>query len=81
MSLKVDALRARYIAMRLEAIATLEIYSENAVGIGEHPQIIEEMDKLVRTIADVNGYLDVLEQIFVNTDEGTQVGTSGQVNG
>ena len=58
MSLKVDALRAKYIAMRLEAIATLEIYSKNAVGIGEHPQVIDEMDKLIRTVADANGYLE-----------------------
>lgn len=71
MSLKVDALRAKYVAMRLEAIATLEVYSKNAVGIGEHPQVIEEMDKLVRTVADANGYIEVLDQIFVDSDEGT----------
>jgi len=81
MSLKVDALRAKYVAMRLEAIATLEVYSKNAVGIGEHPQVIEEMDKLVRTITDANGYLEVLDQIFVDSDEGTQVSKTGQVNG
>ena len=81
MSLKVDALRAKYVAMRLEAIATLEVYSKNAVGIGEHPQVIEEMDKLVRTVADASGYIEVLDQIFVDSDEGTQVGKTGQVNG
>ena len=81
MSLKVDALRAKYVAMRLEAIATLEVYTKNAVGIGEHPQVIEEMDKLVRTVADANGYIEVLDQIFVDSDEGTQVGKTGQVNG
>ena len=81
MSLKVDALRAKYVAMRLEAIATLEVYSKNAVGIGEHPQVIEEIDKLVRTVADANWYIEVLDQIFVDSDEGTQVGKTGQVNG
>lgn len=81
MSLKVDALRAKYIAMRLEAIATLEIYTKNAVGIGEHPQIIEEMDKLIRTISDVNGYLEALDAVFVNTDEGSTVGETGPING
>ena len=80
MSLKVDALRAKYVAMRLEAIATLEVYSKNAVGIGEHPQIIEEMDKLVRTVADMNGYLDALDAIFKQTDSGTTVGETGQIN-
>tara|TARA_B110000259_G_scaffold26588_1_gene27511 strand:+ start:4835 stop:5080 length:246 start_codon:yes stop_codon:yes gene_type:complete len=81
MSLKVDALRAKYIAMRLEAIATLEIYTKNAVGIGEHPQIIEEMDKLIRTVSDVNGYLEALDAVFVTTDEGSTVGETGPING
>ena len=80
MSLKVDALRAKYVAMRLEAIATLEVYSKNAVGIGEHPQIIEEMDKLVRVVADANGYLDALDAIFVQSDEGQTLGETGPVN-
>mgnify|MGYP000042652202 CR=1 FL=1 len=80
MSLKVDALRAKYVAQRLEAIATLEVYTSNSVGIGEHPQIIEEMDKLVRTVADMNGYLDALDAIFKQTDSGTTVGETGQIN-
>jgi hypothetical protein len=80
MSLKVDALRAKYVAMRLEAIATLEVYSKNAVGIGEHPQIIEEMDKLVRVVADANGYLDALDAIFIQSDEGQTLGETGPVN-
>jgi hypothetical protein len=81
MSLKVDALRAKYIAMRLEAVATLEIYTKNAVGIGEHPQVIEEMDKLIRTVSDANGYLETLDKIFVQTDEGSTLGENGPVNG
>lgn len=80
MSLKVDALRAKYIAMRLEAVATLEIYTKNAVGIGEHPQVIEEMDKLIRIVADANGYLEALDKIFVQTDEGTTLGQTGPLN-
>jgi hypothetical protein len=81
MSLKVDALRAKYIAMRLEAIATLEIYSKNAVGIGEHPQVIDEMDKLIRTVADTNGYLEALDAVFVTTDDGQEIGKTGPING
>lgn len=80
MSLKVDALRARYIAERLEAIATLEVYNNNSAGIGEHPQIIDEMDKLVRKVADTNGYLEALDAIFVSSDAGTTVGETGSVN-
>jgi hypothetical protein len=64
MSLKIKALRAKYEAQRLEALATLEVYMNNPVGIGEHPQIIEEMDKLVRSIADADDCLETLNSIF-----------------
>ena len=63
MSLKIDALRAKYIAQRLEALATLEVYMKNSVGIGEHPQIIEEMDKLVKSIAEANDCLETLNEL------------------
>ena len=36
----IDALEARYEAQILEADATLKIYLENSVGIGEHPHLI-----------------------------------------
>ena len=41
----ISALRARYEADMLEADATINIYLTNSVGIGEHPQHIEEIDK------------------------------------
>lgn len=65
MSLKIKALRAKYEAQRLEALATLEVYMNNPVGIGEHPQIIEEMDKLVRMVSDADGCLQILNSVFV----------------
>ena len=63
MSLKIDALRAKYNAKRLEALATLEVYMKNSVGIGEHPQIIEEMDKLIKSIAEANDCLETLNEL------------------
>ena len=36
-----NALRARYEAEIAEADATVNIYLENSVGIGEHPQHID----------------------------------------
>ena len=41
----ISALRARYEADMLEADATINIYLTNSVGIGEHPQHIDEVDK------------------------------------
>lgn len=63
MSLKIEALRAKYKAQRLEALATIQVYMENAAGIGEHPQIIEEMDKLVKSLAEANDCLEALNEI------------------
>ena len=45
-----NALRAKYEAEIAEADATANIYLENSVGIGEHPQHIEEVNKLIEKI-------------------------------
>jgi hypothetical protein len=45
------ALEKRYEAQICEAEATIKIYFNNSVGIGEHPQHIDEVDKLVEKIA------------------------------
>jgi hypothetical protein len=82
-NLKVQALKAKYEAQKLEALATLEVYIKNAAGIGEHPQVIDEMDKLVRAIADADGCIEILNRVFVASDSGTEVGEGGvgTVNG
>ena len=57
-----DALRARYEAEIAEADATANIYLENSVGIGEHPQHIEEDDKQIDRIANAKEKLEVLDE-------------------
>ena len=57
-----NALRAKYEAEIAEADATANIYLENSVGIGEHPQHIEEVNKLVEKIANAKEKIDVLEE-------------------
>ena len=57
-----DALEARYEAQILEADATLKIYFESSVGIGEHPQHIDEIDKLIDKIANAEEKIKVLQQ-------------------
>ena len=81
MDLKVDALKAKYQAEKLEAIATLEVYVKNAAGIGEHPQIIEEMATLVEKVANANDCLEALDEIFIRNGEGdSNVAQEGSVN-
>ena len=57
-----NALRAKYEAEIAEADATANIYLENSVGIGEHPQHIDEVNKLVDKIAQAKEKLDVLDE-------------------
>ena len=40
------ALESKYQAELAEGRATLEVYFTNPAGIGEHPQIVEEMSNL-----------------------------------
>ena len=56
-----DALEDRYNAQISEADATLKIYLEHSVGIGEHPQHIDEVDKLIQKVADAEEKIGVLE--------------------
>ena len=46
----------------LKSDATLKIYLENSVGIGEHPQHVDECDKLIAKVAEAEEKLRVLRQ-------------------
>ena len=56
-----EALRARYEAEIAEADATANIYLEKPVGIGEHPQHLEEIDKLLQKIVDAQEKIKELQ--------------------
>tara|TARA_R100000700_G_C3110693_1_gene103805 strand:+ start:131 stop:331 length:201 start_codon:yes stop_codon:yes gene_type:complete len=55
-----DALEKRYEAEIAAADATIKIYLTNSVGIGEHPQHLEEIDKLLQKIVDAEEKLKAL---------------------
>lgn len=59
-----DALKSKYESEILQAKATLLVYFNNPVAIGEHPQHLEEMDKLLSDIADANDKLEMLNKHF-----------------
>jgi hypothetical protein len=64
-----EALELKYLAQIAEAKATLSIYFENSVGIGEHPQHLEEMDKLIAQLADAQDKLEALNQLTFNQNQ------------
>ena len=57
-----NALRAKYEAEIAEADATANIYLDNSVGIGEHPQHIDEVNKLIDKIAQAKEKIEVLDE-------------------
>jgi hypothetical protein len=59
-----DALKAHFEAKKLRAIATLTVYMTNPVGIGEHPQIIDEMVLLTKELEEAEGCLQQLAKTF-----------------
>ena len=56
-----QALEDKYHAQISEADATIKIYLENSVGIGEHPQHIEEIDKQLQKIVDAEEKIKELQ--------------------
>jgi len=61
-NLIIKALEDKYNAEVSQAHATITIYLSKSVGIGEHPQHIEEVDKLVDKIAQAEEKLNVLQR-------------------
>ena len=57
-----QALEDKYTAQISAADATIKIYLEKSVGIGEHPQHIEEVNKQIEKIANAKEKLDVLDE-------------------
>ena len=61
------ALIKKYEAQIAQAFATLVIYFDSSVGIGEHPQFIDEMDKQLDVISTAEEKLQALNKHFNNT--------------
>ena len=60
----VHALKTKYDADYQLHKANLDIYLNNPVGIGEHPQHFEEMDKLVESMTAARDKLEVLNEEY-----------------
>jgi hypothetical protein len=68
--LLLDALYAKYHADKADAVARLDIYLNNSVGIGEHPQHTEEMDNIVAQFADAQDKLESLKMMLSHISNG-----------
>ena len=58
------AVEADVNAKRAKAVANLNVYMNNAGGIGEHPDVAGECITLVQAIAEADGTLETLRRII-----------------
>lgn len=69
------ALETKYQAEIEEGLATLDLYFNNAVGVGEHPDIMEVLDNYLEKIDSARAKLDILKQIADNSQQNQQTVT------
>ena len=62
----------KYKAEISECLAILEVYFKNPVAIGEHPDLLTEIDKYIERLETATGKLETLNTYF---DEHGQVDT------
>ena len=55
---------SHWTAQRDEAIATLELYFQKSVGIGEHSKILIEINEWTSKLSEAEENLQVLEKHF-----------------
>jgi len=63
----------KYKAEISEALAILEVYFQKPVGIGEHPDLMTEIDKYIEKLEAATGKLETLQRYF---DEHADVDTN-----
>ena len=58
------ALKTHYEAQKDEAIATLDLYFNNSVGIGEHSNLLNEFKDWTHKLCEADEAIEVLEKYF-----------------
>ena len=68
----ITGLLNKYAGKRDIAIADLSVYLDNPVGVGEHGDIGEVIEKKLIEIDDCNSVIDTITRYFSSNDEGNQ---------
>jgi len=63
------ALKKKYEAEIDISKATIQVYLDKPVGIGEHPQFAEEIDKQLSAISCANDKIKVIDKHYPNEDD------------
>jgi len=64
-SLLLDAAIAHYESQKAEALAVLQVYFLNSVGIGDHSNLLGEIKKWTSTLTEAEDNLKTLNKHFV----------------
>ena len=67
--MRLQALRAQYLANIGVAKANLDVLLHSAVGIGEHSDITAEMDKWIGSIANNQDKIDAIDELYDSPEE------------
>ena len=67
--MRLQALRAQYMANIGLAKANLDVLLHSAVGIGEHSDITAEMDKWIGSIANNQDKIDAIDELYDTPEE------------
>lgn len=65
----------KYQAEISEALAILEVYFNNPVGIGEHPDLLTEIDKYIEKLDSAQSKLKTLRMNFIEKSKKVEVDT------
>lgn len=60
----VRALEAKYQSKVEEALATIDLYLNKSVGVGEHPDIMAVLDQYVSELDEYKSKLETLRNLF-----------------
>ena len=55
---------AKAVAQKEEALATLDLYFRNSVGIGEHSNLLNEFKEWTHKLCEADEAIEVLEKYF-----------------
>tara|TARA_R100000149_G_C5802494_1_gene89148 strand:+ start:284 stop:517 length:234 start_codon:yes stop_codon:yes gene_type:complete len=68
-----DALFLKYKAQQQKAKTNLKVYFLGVVGVAEHPDVVDTVDKLLKEYAEATELLKILEENFDELAENTRL--------
>ena len=60
-----EAALSRYRAQRDEALAVLEVYLTDAVGIGEHSNLVDEITKWTQVLSEAEENIETIKRHYL----------------